>query len=63
MYNIDFYMCPLKSQVTALFEKLPHIPEDSNQAYVDGWNVRRLLTFACRRQKDSSRRKQVPRVT
>ena len=50
---------PLK--VERLFEKIPYIPEEPKQPYVDGWNVRRMLTFAVRRQGDAARRKQTPR--
>lgn len=48
-------------KVERLFEKIPYIPDEPKQAYVDGWNVRRMLSFAVRRQGDAARRSQIPR--
>ena len=48
-------------EVRKLFEKIPYIPEDKNQCYLDGWDLRRLTRFTARRQKDADRRSQVPR--
>jgi len=33
----------------------------ANDCYVDAWDIRRLYTFAWRRQNDAAKRKQVPR--
>lgn len=55
--TIDF----LVEQVGALFDVLGYVPDNPKQAYLDAWNLRRLLSFACRRQKDAHRRGQTPR--
>ena len=48
-------------QVQHLFGLSKHVPEEDKQAYVDGWNVRRMLKFAVRRQADAARRGQKAR--
>ena len=49
-------------QVKLLFKSLNHVPEDRKQAWIDSWSVRTLVSFALKRQRDSQRRGQVPRV-
>ena len=49
-------------EVEKLFRDVDHIPKNPKQGYDDAWDLRRLWTFLWRRQKDSYKRGQVPRV-
>lgn len=50
-------------KVGRLYERIPYVPEARDQHITDGKYIRKMLTFAIRRQKDASRRNQVPRVS
>lgn len=50
-------------KVGRLYERIPYVPEARVQHITDGKYIRKMLTFAIRRQKDASRRNQVPRVS
>lgn len=51
----------ISRQVSQLFGLVDYVPDNPKQAYLDCWNIRRLMNFACRRQKDAARRQQTPR--
>ena len=57
------HICCRPRQVNALFELLTIVPDNPKQSYLDAWAIRRLLGYACKRQKDVARRGQAPRAT
>lgn len=50
-------------KVKTLFEYLQYVPDNHRQAYLDSWNVRLMMTFSLRREKECARRGQTPRDT
>lgn len=48
-------------QVKALFSLVKLDPADPTDSYLDAWDLRRLYTYAWRRQNDAAKRKQIPR--
>ena len=60
---LEMYLSLLLSQVTDLFNLVNYEPEQDDQPYHDAWTIRHLLSYACKRQHDSSRRGQTPRAS
>ena len=47
-------------QIISLYKLFKHQPRPK-EAYVAAWDLRRLYTYAYRRQNDAEKREQVPR--